>query len=62
MIKCDCVNDVSSNEQWWEAGNCLADQIHKKQLKLKSIQTLIETAAFMTDVKQADEQHNNNDD
>ena len=62
IIRCDYADNADSDEQWQKTNNCSADQIHERQSELKSIQMLIETAAFMTDVKQAHEQHNDDDD
>lgn len=59
VIKCDCVNDVSGNEQQQKTINSVTNQIHKSQLRLKSIQILTEVMTFITDVRQVNEQHNN---
>ncbi len=55
MIKCDCADDADGNEQQQKTVNSAINQIHRNQSRLKSIQTLTKAAAFMTDVRQADE-------
>ena len=62
MIKHDYVDDADSDEQWRRAVNSSADQVHRDQPGLESIQTLAETAAWSVGVRQADEQHDDDDD
>ena len=62
VIKCDCADDADSNEQWRETVNSSADQIHESQSRLKSIWMLTETVTFVTDVRQAHEQYDDDDD
>ena len=62
MIKHDCADDADSDEQWRRTVNSSAGQIHEDQSELKSIQILTKAAAQSADVRQADEQHNDDDD
>ena len=62
VIRYDCADDVSDDEQWWEADDCSADQIHRRQPELRSIQTLAGTVAWSASVGQVNEQCDDNDD
>ena len=62
VIKYDDADDMNSNKKWKKAVNSSANWIHENQSELKSIQTLIEAAAWSADVKQVNEQHNDDDD
>ena len=62
VIKHNCADNASNNEQWKRAVNSSTNQIHESQLKLKSIQTLTEATAWSANVRQVNEQHDDDDD
>ena len=62
VIKYDCADDADNNEQWRRAVDSSADWVHESQSELKSIQMLIEAVTWSVSVRQADEQHDDDDD
>ena len=62
VIRCNYVNDVNNNEQWWETVDSSADWVHEDQSELKSIWMLTKMIAFMTNIRQVHEQYNDDDD
>jgi len=61
VIRCNYVNDVSNDEQWWETVDSSADWIHENQSELRSIWMLTKMMTFVTDVRQAHEQCDDDD-